>query len=241
MKENFFSENIIRDEQISSINNINNGIEVFLNSPINKKNIEGVLDKIKFCRDTALYWLRSNKITDDNTVVSVKSIMMRVYDSKSSDRMIKVFHEVIKSRKNKINEISVTISFYDQLKLIEITFSFVLITQVLANFLRAGRNYGNYLNEEILNYKGYYEDSYTYIPGEKDRLVDEKRVDHIPALSLIEIIVDFLNKKDESISLIKANFNNYIDPRYNVLLKHRGDEEVLCWQNNIVAASVLVE
>jgi hypothetical protein len=82
---------------------------------------------------------------------------------------------------------------------------------------------------------------FKYYPSEDDRLSDGRRVDHVPALTLIDIAlcVDGMTDEEPVYSNVSAEFLNYTDPRleFEIVRKDRGVMEFV--QNDQVVATVV--
>lgn len=97
--------------------------------------------------------------------------------------------------------------------------SFVVLPPSLANFIRRARQFVNFADVKISRDKFYLssvaDGHFRYYPSEDDRLADGRRVDHVPALILMDIslFVNGLTRHRVVYSNISAEFLNYTDPR----------------------------
>ena len=106
------------------------------------------------------------------------------------------------------------------------TTSFNVLPPSLANFVRRSRQFQNFSEVKISRDKSHLEtiaDKHLrYYPSEGDRLSDGKRVDHVPALTLIDIALS-VNGMAHDHSNIAAEFLNYTDPRIPFDIVERKD------------------
>lgn len=113
--------------------------------------------------------------------------------------------------------------------------SFNIIPPSLANFVRRARQFVDYADVKISRDESYLstidENHFRYYPSENDRLSDGRRVDHVPALVLIDIAL-FVNRmahEEATYSNIAAEFMTYTDPRraLEIIRKDRSAIEFL--------------
>lgn len=116
--------------------------------------------------------------------------------------------------------------------------SFNVLTPSLANFVRRGRRFLDFSDVKISRDKSdlatVADNHFRYYPSEDDRLSDGKRVDHVPALTLIDIALSVNGMAHSNIS---AEFLNYTDPRlaFDIVRKNSAMEFV---QNEQLVAIV---
>jgi hypothetical protein len=114
--------------------------------------------------------------------------------------------------------------------------SFNVLPPSLANFVRRTRHFMDFSDVKMSRDKSCLstvaENHFRYYPSEDDRLSDGRRVDHVPALTLIDIAL-FVNRAAHQgtiYSNISAEFLNYTDPRqeFDIVQKkdHSGMEFV---------------
>jgi hypothetical protein len=124
--------------------------------------------------------------------------------------------------------------------------SFNVLPPSLAHFVRRARHFVDFANVRISRDKSdlatVTDDRLRYWPSEDDRLSDGKRVDHMPALTLIDIalFVNGMAHHGTVSSHISAEFLSYTDPReaFDIVL-NRGHSEIKVVQNGQLAAIVL--
>jgi hypothetical protein len=98
--------------------------------------------------------------------------------------------------------------------------SFNLLPPSLARFVRRGRKFLDFADVRIGRDKAYLstvaENHFRYYPAEGDRLSDGRRVDHVPALSLIDIALSVNEgaRHGTDHQDLSAEFLNYTDPRF---------------------------
>jgi hypothetical protein len=105
--------------------------------------------------------------------------------------------------------------------------SFNVLPPSLANFVRRARQFLDFADVKISRDKSCLttvaDNQFKYYPSEADRLSDGRRVDHVPALTLIDIALCVDGKAHEgaAYSNIAAEFLNYTDPRlaFDILRK----------------------
>jgi hypothetical protein len=125
------------------------------------------------------------------------------------------------------------------------TTSFNVLLPSLVGFVRRTRQFLDFADVKISRDKSSLltvaDGHFKYYPSEDDRLSDGRRVDHVPALTLIDIalFVNRMARQGAVCSNISAEFLNYTDPRmvFDILLKkdHSAVEFV---QNGQLVATV---
>jgi hypothetical protein len=107
------------------------------------------------------------------------------------------------------------------------TTSFNVLPPSLANFVRRARQFLDFSDVKMSRDKSCLstvtDNHFRYYPAEDDRLSDGRRVDHVPALTLIDIAlcVKRMAHPEAVYSSISAEFLNYTDPRlaFDILQK----------------------
>ena len=121
--------------------------------------------------------------------------------------------------------------------------TFNVLPPALANFVRRTRRFLDFAEVRIGRDESCLSTvaggHFRYYPSEDDRLSDGKRVDHVPALTLIDLALFVSGMADEGAvhANISADFLNYTDPRlaFDILQKDQTTEFV---QNGQVVATV---
>lgn len=95
------------------------------------------------------------------------------------------------------------------------TTSFNILPPALANFVRSSRKFLDFsdvkMSRDESALETVAENHFRYYPSEADRLSDGRRVDHVPALTLIDIALCI--NEETVYSNVSAEFLNYTDPR----------------------------
>ena len=135
--------------------------------------------------------------------------------------------EIINKRRDTITALRSTLvtKYHDEART-TIT-SFNVLPPSLANFVRRARQFVDFSDVKINRDKACLstvaDDHFRYYPSEADRLSDGIRVDHVPALTLIDIAlsVNGMAHEEAVYSYISAEFLNYTDPRiaFEIVLK----------------------
>jgi hypothetical protein len=105
--------------------------------------------------------------------------------------------------------------------------SFNVLPPSLANFVRRSRKFMDFrdvkMSRDTSCLSTVADNHFRYYPSEEDRLSDGRRVDHVPALALIDIaiLVGKVIHPGAARSSISAEFLNYTDPRleFDIVLK----------------------
>jgi len=111
--------------------------------------------------------------------------------------------------------------------------SFNVLPPSLANFVRRARQFLDFSDVKISRDKSSLstvaDNHFRYYPSEDDRLSDGRRVDHVPALILIDIAlwVNTMAYHGAVCSNISAEFLNYTDPRQAFDIFQRKDHRAL--------------
>ena len=126
--------------------------------------------------------------------------------------------------------------------------SFNVLPPSLANFVRRARQFVDFSDVKMSREKSYFStvagNHCRYYPSEDDRLSDGRRVDHVPALTLIDIAlcVGGMAHEGAVYSNISAEFLNYTDPRlaFDIFWKkdNKEDNAVEFVQNDQLVAIV---
>lgn len=127
---------------------------------------------------------------------------------------------------------------------------FQLVPAALAGFIRRGRNFADFdqvsIDQPQAGLVRVRADRWTFVPGESDRLVDGNRVDHVPALILIDRSLDALEqlRGPTFLQSLSARFMHYADPRHPIEMEldavgdlhlHQNGEEIA--RLNVVAGA----
>jgi hypothetical protein len=116
--------------------------------------------------------------------------------------------------------------------------SFNILPPSLANFVRRVRHFVDYADVKMSRDRSHLlsvaENRFRYYPSENDRLSDGRRVDHVPALTLIDIalLVNGMAHQGTVHSNISADFVNYTDPRLEFDIAQKKDHSAVEFAQN---------
>jgi hypothetical protein len=154
--------------------------------------------------------------------------------------------DVISRRHNSITELLVTFSCQNATSTTETSMVFGVIPPSLVKFVRRSRAFMDYLESRIdvekPTLRTISDNRLEYTPSESDRISDGERVDHVPALVLIDLAImilgtDHLSGNDTSLT---AEFSNYTDPRIPIdIVRSRPSSTIEFRQRDQVTASVI--
>ncbi|HEY0431977.1 MAG TPA: hypothetical protein VGC61_09160, partial [Pyrinomonadaceae bacterium] len=125
------------------------------------------------------------------------------------------------------------------------TTSFNVLPPSLANFVRRARQFMDFsdvrISRDQSSFSTVADNHLRYYPSEDDRLSEGRRVDHVPALTLIDIAlcVNRMAHQGADYSNISAEFLNYTDPRLAFDIVQKKDRSAMEFvQNGQVVATV---
>lgn len=149
--------------------------------------------------------------------------------------------EIITRRKDVITALKSTLITKYGVEARTTTTSFNILPPSLTNFVRRSRQFLDFADVKIDRDKSQLEtvadNHFRYYPSEDDRLSDGKRVDHVPALTLIDIALSVNNEK--AFSNVSAEFLNYTDPRLPFDIVQKKDRSFVEFvQNSQLVATV---
>jgi hypothetical protein len=121
--------------------------------------------------------------------------------------------------------------------------SFKVLPPALANFVRRTRGFLEFADVKIARNESSLaavaEDQFRYYPSEDDRLSDGRRVDHVPALVLIDIAlcVNSMGRQRAACSNLSAEFLKYTDPRvaFDIVRRKDGGAVEFVQEDQLVA------
>ena len=146
--------------------------------------------------------------------------------------------EVLTKRRDTITALKSTLVTKHGVEARRTITTFNVLPPSLANFVRRGRQFLDFsdvkINRDKSDLSTVADNHFRYYPSENDRLSDGRRVDHVPALTLIDIALSVNGLTHENIS---AEFLNYTDPRltFDIVQKNSAMEFV---QNDQLVAIV---
>ncbi|HEX6715912.1 MAG TPA: hypothetical protein VF088_02305 [Pyrinomonadaceae bacterium] len=145
--------------------------------------------------------------------------------------------EVITRRRDTITALRSTLTTKYGVESRITTTSFNVLPPSLANFVRRARQFVDFSDVKISRDKSSLstvaENHFRYYPSEDDRLSDGRRVDHVPALTLIDIALSLNGMTHEAVySNISAEFLNYTDPRLAFDIVQKKDHSAIEFVQN---------
>jgi len=165
---------------------------------------------------------------------AIKAVETVVRSSDAVDRYnVSLRVEVITMRHDTITALRSTLVTKYGLEARTTITSFNVLPPSLANFVRRTRQFTDFADVKMSREKSCLStvaaDHFRYYPSEDDRLSDGRRVDHVPALILIDIAL-FINRMDPPEAFypnISAEFVNYTDPRLAIDILRKKDGSVI--------------
>lgn len=155
---------------------------------------------------------------------------------------------VISKRRDAITALQSTLVTQHGVEANTTTTSFNVLPPSLAHFVRRARNFADFADVKIGRdqscLSSLADNHFRYLPSEDDRLSDGRRVDHVPALTLIDIalLVNAMARRGAVASHISAEFLTYTDPRLAFEILQKTDRHALEFvQNGQVAAIVQIQ
>ncbi len=150
--------------------------------------------------------------------------------------------EIITRRKDIITALRSTLVTKYGVEARVTTTSFNVLPPALTNFVRRSRQFLDFSDVKMSRDKSQLEtiaaNHFRYYPSEDDRLSDGRRVDHVPALTLIDIALS-VNNEEAAYSNISAEFLNYTDPRLAFdIVQKKDHSSVEFVQNSQLVATV---
>jgi hypothetical protein len=169
-------------------------------------------------------------------IKSVESVLHSV--NVVSECSVSLRFEVITRRHNTITALrSTLVTGYGGEGRITTTV-FNILPLSLANFVRRARQFVDFADVKMSRDKSYLstvaDNHFRYYPAEDDRLSDGRRVDHVPALTLIDIalFVDRMAHHGVVYSNVLAEFLNYTDPRLTFDIVQKDDHGAMEFVQN---------
>jgi len=156
---------------------------------------------------------------------AIKSVESVVHSIDAVDDFnVSLRFEIITKRKDTITALRSILVTKHGVEARTTTTSFNVLPPSLANFVRRGRQFMDFSEVKMSRDKSHLEtvtdNQFRYYPSEDDRLSDGKRVDHVPALTLIDIALSINGAVASNLS---AEFLNYTDPRLPFDILHNKD------------------
>ena len=181
-----------------------------------------VLDELALSHRLSLLVGRDKYRLPEDFTFAIKSIESVVHNIDVVDQHdLSLRFEVIARRKDIITALRSTLVTNYGVEARTTTTTFNILPPSLANFVRRSRQFLDFADVKMSRDKSHLEtitdDHFKYYPSEDDRLSDGRRVDHVPALTLIDIALSVNGTAPD----ISAEFLNYTDPRlaFEIMLK----------------------
>lgn len=187
-----------------------------------------VLNELAVSHRLSLLAGRSKYGLAEDFAFAIKSVESVVHSIDVCDAYdVSLRFEIINRRKDTITALRSTLVTKYGVEARTTTTSFNVLPPSLANFVRRARQFLDFSDVKINRDKSCLstvtENHFRYFPSEDDRLSDGRRVDHVPALTLIDIALSLNEITHEApvYSNISAEFLNYTDPRlaFDILRK----------------------
>ena len=200
-----------------------------------------VLNELAISHRLSLLVGRAKYGLPDDFAFAIKSVESVVHNIDVVDEYdLSLRFEIITRRKDVIAALRSTLVTKYGVEARITTTSFNVLPPSLTNFVRRSRQFLDFSDVKIDRDKSQLEtvadDHFRYYPSEDDRLSDGRRVDHVPALTLIDIALSVNNEK--AFSNLSAEFLNYTDPRlpFDIVKKDHSFVEFV--QNGQLVATV---
>ncbi len=198
-----------------------------------------VLNELAVSHRLSLLVGRGKYGVPEDFAFAIKSVETVVHSiDAANEYSVSLRFEVITKRHDTVAALrSTLVTKYGVEARITIT-SFNVLPPSLANFVRRARQFMDFADVKISRDKSYFstvaDNHFRYYPSEDDRLSDGRRVDHVPALILIDIAL-FVNRmahQGAGYSNISAEFLNYADPRLAFDIVQRKDHSAMEFVQN---------
>lgn len=169
-------------------------------------------------------------------IKSVESVVQSI--DRLAEYDVSLRFEVITKRRDAITALRSTLVTKHGVEARMTTTSFNVLPPSLANFVRRARHFLDFSDVKMSRDKSYLstvaDNHFRYYPSEDDRLSDGRRVDHVPALTLIDIAlcVSGMAQQGAGYSNISAEFLNYTDPRLEFDILRKKDHSALEFVQN---------
>ena len=200
-----------------------------------------VLNELAISHRLSLLVGRSKFGLPEDFAFAIKSVESVVHSIDVVDQYhVSLRFEVMIRRKDTITALKSTLVTKHGAEARITTTLFNVLPPSLANFVRRSRKFLDYsdvkINRDKSDLSTVAQNHFRYYPSEADRLSDGRRVDHVPALTLIDIALSV----NGMASNVSAEFLNYTDPRLSFDIVQKKDHSALEFvQNGQVVAIVM--
>ena len=204
-----------------------------------------VLNELAVSHRLSLLVGRSKYALPEDFAFAIKSVESVVHSIDLVDEYhLSLRFEVLTRRRDTITALRSTLLTQYGAETHTTTTLFNVLPPSLANFVRRSRQFLDFSDVKISRDKSdlstIADNHFRYYPSEDDRLSDGRRVDHVPALTLIDIAL-CVNGMAHDGSNISAEFLNYTDPRLEFDIVAKKDHSALEFVQNgqLVATACL--
>jgi hypothetical protein len=198
-----------------------------------------VLNELAISHRLSLLVGRAKYGMPEDFAFAIKSVESGVYSIDVVDGYhVSLRFEVITKRRDTITALRSTLVTKSGVEARTTTTTFNVMPPALANFVRRGRQFMDFsevkMSRDKSELSNVADNHFRYYPAEDDRLSDGRRVDHVPALTLIDIALDVNGMTHEGLvdSNISAEFLNYTDPRLEFDILHKQDRNAIEFLQN---------
>lgn len=187
-----------------------------------------VLNELAICHRLSLLIGRGKCGVPEDFAFAIKAAESAVHGIDVVDGYeVSLRFEVVTKRRDTITVLRSTLvtKCGDEARITRMSFN--VLAPSLVNFVRRGRQFLDFsdlkISRDKSNLSTVADNHLRYYPSEDDRLSDGRRVDHVSALTLIDIalLVNGMAHPETVYSNISAEFINYADPRlaFDILQK----------------------
>ncbi|NVN10074.1 hypothetical protein [Nguyenibacter vanlangensis] len=181
-----------------------------------------MVNEIAVGRYVCLALIREKFALAGDAVITVKSIVterQRGECRQGEHHSYSGSAEVSESKGARVDGVRASLVHSHNGEVRRVHFHFGVLTPSAARFIRKSRGFEDAENIRLERQLGHSRSidlhNVEYLPGEADRIVDGTRMDHIPALHLIDIMVSLSNQSTKTdVDNMTAVFHRYVDPRY---------------------------
>lgn len=193
-----------------------------------------VLNELAISHRLSLLLGRAKYGVPDDFAFAIKSVETAVHSIDVVDEYrVSLRFEVLSKRHNNITALRSTLVTGHGAEARIARTSFNVLPPSLANFVRRARQFLDYadvkMSRDTFFLANVADNHFRYYPSEDDRLSDGRRVDHVPALTLIDIalFVSGMSHQGPAYSNIAAEFLNYTDPRLAFDIVQKDDHSAM--------------
>jgi hypothetical protein len=203
-----------------------------------------VLNELAVSHRLSLLVGRGKYGVPEDCAFAIKAIETAVHSTDMVDGCsVSLRFEVISKRRESITALRSTLVTEYGAEARVTTTSFNVLPPSLANFVRRTRQFLDFADIKISRDQSCLstiaDNHFRYYPSEEDRLSDGRRVDHVPALTLIDLALFIGRMAHQGVvySNVSAEFLNYTDPRlaFDIVQKKDDSATEFIQQDQVVA------